>query len=60
MDKKYCDRCGKCLTDENGITDAGVRISFQSSEQAGKYEVDREYRTCPECLLDALLRKDGC
>jgi len=72
-DKAYCDKCGKCMTQEVcdtimpttmiGITISMVDIGNEPrykefiKKQMGKYEVGREYRFCFECVLDTLFGK---
>ncbi len=65
----YCDRCGKCMTDEDGSSMIGVSLTVNAIEspevfvkrQLGKYEIGRNYSFCWECWLDSLMGKqDVC
>jgi hypothetical protein len=61
----YCDRCGKCMTDEDGGSFVGVCLTVNVIDrpetfvqaQLGKYEIGRSYSFCWECWLDSLMRK---
>jgi len=63
---EYCDKCGKEMTDsssESGSALIGVAVQFTTSKefgrafaqkQLGKYELNKKYQFCWECLLDSL------
>jgi len=62
-----CDRCGKSMFDESSGTNlTGMSVYVNATpdttfneefvkKQMGKYELDRTYGICFECLLDVLL-----
>ena len=62
-----CERCGKNMTDESGMTCIAVQVRVSVSigagsltedfyrEQLGKYELDHVYNFCWECYLDSLM-----
>lgn len=69
-ERLYCDKCGKCITYKDKFTlsvdiamnppfdpvlDVGLRNFYQ--KQAGNYTLDKVYRFCWECFLDALFGK---
>ena len=58
-----CDKCGKCMTGENGISIIGISLQLLAQDtpedfvqaQLGKYEIGKAYSFCWECWLDSLM-----
>ena len=69
MEKKYCTKCNKCMTDDKGTTIEGMQMIFRNcnennpdmieffKKQLGKYELNAEYAICYECMIDNMLGK---
>ena len=70
MDKVYCSKCNRCLTDDKGTTVIGLSISLFGKdldkdsairEQLGKYNTnsnDITFNFCYECWLDSLMGRN--
>lgn len=70
MDKIYCTKCNKCLTNDDGTTaaaysfktamDEGVNLKdiMFMQHQMGKYKNLMDVNLCFSCLWDVLLGKD--
>lgn len=65
VEKQYCSKCNRCLTDENGGTIMGIQVSLegldksvQLREQLGKYMPNEGssvvFKLCWECYLDSI------
>ena len=60
-----CTKCGKEMTNENGMSIIGAmfEVNFEAQpelrefaqQQLGKYELDKPYPFCYECILDGLM-----
>jgi hypothetical protein len=65
MVNKVCEKCGKSMTSEKGESIVGLLVSLEdksgnqeymdfAKKQMGKYELNKEYGFCYECVLDSL------
>ncbi len=64
MSKEYCSKCNKCMTDEDGTTIIGFKMSVIvdnkekldfMKKQFGKYEI-KDIQICYECWIDSVMK----